>query len=112
MRKFCANMVPKLLSDEQKGRSKELCLDLLQRIENKPNLLNSLITYDEPWVLTDDPETKRQSMQWKSTSSPRQKSTHCSFEVQGHVYCFLCFPEYYVGRVGTQRPDGKSEILH
>src|SRR5215469_9212761 len=34
MREVCAKMVPKLLSGEQKERRKELCLDLLQRIEN------------------------------------------------------------------------------
>ena len=39
MRKACAKMVPKLLSDKQKERRKELCLDLLQRIENEPDLL-------------------------------------------------------------------------
>ena len=65
MRKVCAKMVLKLLSDEQKERRKELCLDLLQRIENEPDLLNSIITCD--------PETKGQSTQWKSTSSPRPK---------------------------------------
>ena len=73
MRKVCAKMVPKLLSDEQKERRKELCLDLLQRIENEPDLLNAIIICDETWVFSYDPETKRQSMQWKSTSSPRQK---------------------------------------
>ena len=89
MRKVCAKMVPKLLSDEQKERHKELCLDLLQRTENEPDLLNSIITCDETWIFTYDPETKRQSMQWKSTSSKTKKSTHESFEVQGHVDCFL-----------------------
>ena len=74
MRKVCAKMVPKLLSDEQKERRKELCLDLLQRIENEPDLLNSIITCDETWIFTYDPETKRQSMQWKATSSPGHKS--------------------------------------
>ena len=44
MRKVCAKMVPKLLSDEQRERHKELCFDLLQRIENEPDLLNSIIT--------------------------------------------------------------------
>jgi len=89
MRKGCAKMVLKLLSDEQKERHKELCLDLLQRTENEPDLLNSIITCDETWIFTYDPETKRQSMQWKSTSSKTKKSTHESFEVQGHVDCFL-----------------------
>ena len=46
MRKVCAKMVPKLLSDEQKERRKELCLDHLQRIENESDLLNSIITCD------------------------------------------------------------------
>ena len=68
MRKVCAQMVPKLLSDELKER-----FDLLQRVENEPDLLNSIITCDETWVFTYDPETKRQSMRWKSTSSPRPK---------------------------------------
>ena len=78
MRKVCVQMVPKLLPDEQKERRK----DLLQRIENEPDLLNSIITCDQTWVFTYDPETKRQSMQWKSTSSPRpKKSTQESFEV-------------------------------
>ena len=71
-------MVPKLLSDEQKERCKELCLDLLQRIENEPDLLNSIITYDETCEFTCGPETKRQSMQWKSTSSPRPKKARMS----------------------------------
>jgi len=33
-------------------------LDLLQHIENEPDLLNSIITCDETWVFTYDPETK------------------------------------------------------
>ena len=82
-------MVPKLLSDEQQECRKELCLDLLQRIENERDFLNLIITSDETWIFTYDPETKRKSMQWMSTSSPRQKSMHESFEVQGHFVCFL-----------------------
>ena len=74
MRKVCAKMVPKVLSDEQKECCKELCLDLLQRIENEPDLLNLIITCDETWIFMYDLETKQQSMQWKSTSSPRPKT--------------------------------------
>jgi len=73
MRKVCAKMVPKLLSDEQKERRKKLRLDILQRNEKEPDLLNSIIICGETWVFTYDPETKRQSMQWKSSSSPRRK---------------------------------------
>jgi len=52
MRKFCAKMVPKVLSDEQKERRKEMCLDLFKSIENEHDLLNSIITCDEAWVFT------------------------------------------------------------
>jgi len=48
-----------------------LRLELLQRIENEPDLLNSIITCDEAWIFTYDQETKQQSMHWKSTSSSR-----------------------------------------
>jgi len=37
---------------------------------------------------------------------------HESFKVQGHVDCFLWYPKYCDGRVGTQQPDGKSAVLH
>jgi len=52
MRKVCAKMVPKVLSEEQKESRKELCLDLLQRIENEPDLMNSIIKCDETWLFT------------------------------------------------------------
>ena len=59
MRNICAKMVPKVLSDEQKECHKELCLDILQRIENEPDLLNSIImSAEETWVYTYDLETK------------------------------------------------------
>jgi hypothetical protein len=78
MRKFWAKIVPKLLLDEQKERCKELWLDILQQIDDEPDLLNLIITCDESWVFTYDPETKRQLMQWKSTSSPRPKKAYMS----------------------------------
>ena len=58
IRKDSAKMVPKLLSDEQKERHKEPCLDILQRIENETDLLNSIITCDKTWVFMYDLETK------------------------------------------------------
>ena len=89
MRKVCAKMVPKLLSDEQKECHKELYLDLLQCTDNEPDLLNSLITCDETRVFTYDLETKRQSMQWKSTSSQRPKKackSHSKFKATFIVF--------------------------
>ena len=52
-------MVPRLLTPEQKEIRMNICADILQNIEN-------------------DPESKRQSMHWKSPSSPRQKKARQS----------------------------------
>ena len=43
--------------------------------------------------------------------SKTNKSTHELFEVQGRVDCFVWYPGYCVGGVGTQRPDGKLASL-
>jgi len=64
-------MVPGLLVDEQKEIRINICADILQNIENDPNVL----TRDESGFFQYDPESKRQSMRWKSHSSPRQKKT-------------------------------------
>ena len=42
-------------------------------MEADKKLLENVITGDESWVFQYDPETKRQSRQWKSVSSPRPK---------------------------------------
>ena len=78
MRKICAKMVPKLLSDDQKARRMQVCEDTLQNIENDPELLTKVITGDETWVFEYDPETKRQSKQWLSPNSPRPKKARQS----------------------------------
>jgi hypothetical protein len=40
-------MIPKILSAEQKELIEEICSDLLQRTQNEPDLLKSVITYGE-----------------------------------------------------------------
>ena len=44
--------------------------------------------------------------------SKTKKSMHELFKVQGHVDCFLWYSGYCDGRVGTQRQDDKSLVLH
>jgi hypothetical protein len=60
-----------LLSDGQKSRRLEVCEEIEQRVEMEPH--HSIITGDEIWVYGYDPETKLQSSQWRSPSSPRPK---------------------------------------
>jgi len=66
-------MVPRHLTPEQKEIWMNICSDILQNIENDPNSLENVTTCDESWFFQYDPENKRQSMQWKSPSSPRWK---------------------------------------
>ena len=70
MRKMCAQMVPKELTEEQKQRRVTICQDLLERQDDS---LGRVITDDETWVYKYDSETKRQSAQWKTANSPQPK---------------------------------------
>ena len=66
MRKLCAKMVPRLLTEEQKAQRLNACRDILQQMEADEKLLENVITGDESWVFQYDTEIKRQSRQWKS----------------------------------------------
>ena len=47
IRKVCAKIVTKLLSDKLKEFRMKMCLDHLQSIENEPYLWNSIISCEE-----------------------------------------------------------------
>jgi hypothetical protein len=64
--------VPRLLCDYQKAHRVSVCRELKQA-RNDLNFISNIITGDETWVYGYDPETKQQSSQWKSPSSPRPK---------------------------------------
>ena len=46
-RKIGAKMVPKILTDEQKDRRMQVCQEILQHIEDEPDLLERVIRGDE-----------------------------------------------------------------
>ena len=50
----------------------------LGKTEGNPEFLDNVITGDETWVFQYDPETKRQSLQWKTARSPRPKKARMS----------------------------------
>jgi len=56
MRKVCAKMVPKELTEEQTQRRVTICQYLLER---QDDILGHVITGDEARVYEYDPETKR-----------------------------------------------------
>jgi len=68
MRKICAKMVPKNLSQDQKNR-RDKCFDFLEQIENDLFFLEHVITGEESWIFEYDSETKRQSQEWHTSVS-------------------------------------------
>ena len=82
MRKICAKFVPRVLREDQKERCCHDSREKVELINSDPAILGALLTNDESWIYCYDPETKRQSSQWKHAGSPRpkkagqSKSTH------------------------------------
>jgi len=66
-------MVPKNLTTEQKTSRRDVCLDLLDRLERELEFFNRVITGDESWILEYDPETKRLSRECHTANSPHPK---------------------------------------
>ena len=50
MRKVCAKMVPKLLFEDQKQQRVTVCQDIIELLEDDPDLLRRVITGDESWI--------------------------------------------------------------
>ena len=58
----------------QKQQRVNVCTEIRQLASDDETFLSRFITGDETWVYGYDPETKRQSSQWKSSTSPRPKT--------------------------------------
>ena len=66
MRKISAKFVLRVLREDQKERRCHDCREMVELINSDPGVLDAMI-------YCDDPETKRQSSQWKYAGSPRPK---------------------------------------
>ena len=51
---------------------------MVELINSNLTVLDALVTCDESWIYCYDPETKRQSSQWKYAGSPRPKKARQS----------------------------------
>lgn len=78
MRKVCAKLVPKVLTDDQKQRRMAVAQEMLELLRAKPNFLDKVVTGDETWVFEYDPESKRQSSEWHTANSPKPKKARMS----------------------------------
>ena len=70
-RKVSSRWVPRMLTPEMKKRRKTICSELLRRYEEEGNaFIQQIVTGDESWVHHYDPESKRQSMEYRHKNSP------------------------------------------
>jgi len=70
--KFSAKIVPRILTHDQIQRRLHISSDLLRNAE----MFDRVITGDETWCFQYDPETKRQSMQWKKNRIHLGRTKH------------------------------------
>ena len=74
MTKVSARWVPRLLTPDQKRTRLGMSRENLEIFEADPDdFTERFMTMDECWVHHFEPETKKQSMQWKHASSPPPK---------------------------------------
>ena len=73
MRNICAKFVPRVLREDQKERRCHDSREMVELINSDPAVLDALVTCYKSWINYYDPETKRQSSQWKYAGSPRPK---------------------------------------
>jgi hypothetical protein len=89
MREVSAKLVPQIFSDDQKERWLDVCSDLSRQLAKGNNFLDRVIMGDESWCFQYDPETKFQSMQWKTSVLSRpKKNPHVTSEDNAHLFFY------------------------
>ena len=83
--------VPHVLMVEQKQQCLSISLELRDRAASDSSFLGNVITGDETWVYGYDPETRVQSSQWKSPSSPHAKKKACQSIYNVKVMMMIVF---------------------
>jgi histone-lysine N-methyltransferase SETMAR len=89
-KKLCARWVPRMLTPEHQQNRVTAAREFLDRFAQEGEaFLDSIVTGDETWVCHYTPESKRQSLQWRHSSSPatkKFKTTHSARKVMASVF--------------------------
>ncbi|UYV70681.1 hypothetical protein LAZ67_8000251 [Cordylochernes scorpioides] len=75
LKKTPEKFIPRFLTNEQKLCRLATCEDMLEMTRTDPEWKDKIITDDETWVYGYDPETKRQSAEWRGQGEPRPKKS-------------------------------------
>ena len=70
MREICMKFVPRVLRKDQKERCCHGSREIVELFNSDLAFLDPMVTCDESWICSYDPETKRQ---WKHAGSPRPR---------------------------------------
>jgi len=106
MRRIAAKFVPHLLNNDQWDHRVQVCSELQKAVRHDPNFLSRVITGDESWLYNCDPETKQQSSQWKTPSSPWPNKV-C--QVRNNIHSTLIIFFYIRGTVPKEFvPPGQT----
>ena len=65
--------ISRALREDQKERRCHDSREMVELINLDPTVFDAVVTCDESWTSCYDPETKKQSSQWKHAGSPRPK---------------------------------------
>ena len=104
MRKICAKFVPTVLREDQKERRCHDSREMVELINSDPAVRDALVTSDESWIYCYDPESKRQSSQWKHAGSPWPKKARQSKS----TYKLLMIPFFWQHWVPTGQTVNKE----
>ena len=85
MLKICGKFVPRVLREDQKEKRCHDSREMVELLNSHPAVLDALVTCDESWIYCYDPETKRQSSQWKHAGSPRPKKAKQNKSILKHL---------------------------
>ena len=97
--KVSARWVPHMLTDEQKCKRVQWCRKMIERFgRGRSYAVWEIVSGDETWIYSFDPETKQQSQQWTPVGQkPPQKLARCCTVAKQMIAVFVS----RVGHVAT-----------
>ena len=89
LRKVCARFIPHKLTEDQKLLRIQHSKDLIKEARKDENFLYNIVTGDETWCFQHEPETKRQSAEWKTPDEPPPKKSRLEkSKIKSMLICF------------------------
>ncbi|UYV68867.1 hypothetical protein LAZ67_6001370 [Cordylochernes scorpioides] len=91
LKKTPAKFIPRFLTNEQKLCWLATCEDMLEMTRTDPEWKDKIITGDETWVYGYDPETKRQSAEWRGQAKQKDRRKNVYLPHYDHVKAIRLF---------------------